>query len=197
MVDQENNENPTPLNGENSEVWEPASGNDPETVEYKVGEAALESEIAEWKAQTEAWQQKAEEYLDGWQRARAEFANYKKRIERDQSQLRENVTAGIIKRYLDVLDDLERALKNRPMEGVGADWSAGIELIYRKLASILEAEGVKRMDVDGQSFDPLLHEAISHEPHPTLESGQIIEVVKQGYLIGDRVLRPAMVRVAS
>lgn len=190
MVDQEQNETqPQPEN-------KAATADLDEQMETEAIEASLRREIAELKATTEAWQQKAEEYLDGWQRARAEFANYKKRIDREQSQLRGNITAGVIRQYLDVMDDLERALKNRPVEGVGADWAAGIELIYRKLAAMLEAEGVKRMDVDGKSFDPTLHEAISHEPHDELESGQIIEVVKQGYLIGDRVLRPAMVRVA-
>lgn len=195
MVDQEQNE-AQPQPETKTAAAELEEQKLEEQMETEAVEAALARELAELKEQAEVWQQKAEEYLDGWQRARAEFANYKKRIDRDQAQMRENVTAGVIRRYLDVLDDLERALKNRPEEGVGADWAAGIELIYRKLAAILESEGVKRMKVDGQSFDPNLHEAISHEPHDGLESGQIIEVVKQGYLIGDRVLRPAMVRVA-
>jgi molecular chaperone GrpE len=142
-------------------------------------------------------QVKASEYLDGWQRARAEFANYKKRVEREQAVVYQNASGNIIKRYLDVLDDLERALKNRPKDDEGASWAAGIELIYRKLSMILESEGVKVMDADGKIFDPNLHEAISHEVAENHESGQIIEVVKQGYLLGDRVLRPALVRVAQ
>lgn len=151
---------------------------------------ALKNELAECHS-------KADEYLDGWQRARAEFANYKKRVERDQALVYQNASGNIIKRYLDVLDDLERALKNRPEDDEGASWAAGIELIYRKLSMILESEGVKVMDADGKIFDPNLHEAISHEPAENHESGQIIEVVKQGYLLGDRVLRPALVRVAQ
>lgn len=151
---------------------------------------ALKNELAEYQA-------KVNEYLDGWQRARAEFANYKKRVERDQALVYQNASGNIIKRYLDVLDDLERALKNRPKDEEGASWAAGIELIYRKLSMILESEGVKVMDAQGKIFDPNLHEAISHEPAENHESGQIIEVVKQGYLLGDRVLRPALVRVAQ
>ena len=139
---------------------------------------------------------KADEYLDGWQRARAEFSNYKKRVERDQAQMHQMAMGNVVKRYLEILDDLERALKNRPKEGEGAIWAEGIELIYRKFASYLEAEGVKPMEADGEMFDPNLHEAISQEDSKHHESGQIIEVVQQGYLIGDRVLRPAMVRVA-
>jgi molecular chaperone GrpE len=139
----------------------------------------------------------ADEYLDGWQRSRAEFANYKKRVEREQAQVYQVAAGNIVKRYLDVLDDLERALKNRPSEGDGVAWAGGIELIYRKIQAILENEGVKPMDTDGQLFDPNLHEAISSEPSDEHESGEIIEVLQQGYMLGERVLRPAVVRVAS
>jgi molecular chaperone GrpE len=107
-----------------------------------------------------------------------------------------NATGNVIRRYLDILDDLDRALKNRPQEGEGAAWAQGIELIYRKFQNLLEAEGVVAMDSEAQMFDPNFHEAISSEDSPDHESGQIIEVLKQGYLIGDRVLRPALVRVA-
>ena len=150
---------------------------------------ALQAELAESRT-------KADEYLDGWQRSRAEFANYKKRIERDQLVVSQNAAGRIIKRYLEILDDLERALKNRPQEGEGAAWANGIELIYRKFKSILESEGITPMEAEGQQFDPNLHEAITSEESDEHESGQIIEVLQQGYMLGDRVLRPAMVRVA-
>jgi molecular chaperone GrpE len=95
------------------------------------------------------------------------------------------------------MDDLDLALKNRPQEGDEAGFAEGVELIYRKLLSILESEGVNSINTDGQYFDPNLHEAITHEQHPELDSGRIIAVVKKGYRMGDRVLRPAQVRVAS
>lgn len=142
-------------------------------------------------------QEKSNEYLDGWQRARAEFANYKRRMEREGAQNYQNAVGSIVKRYLDVLDDLELALKNRPQEGEGAAWADGIELIARKFASILESEGVKPIETDGKEFDPNMHEALTNEESDQHESGQIISVVKQGYLLGDRVLRPALVRVAK
>jgi molecular chaperone GrpE len=141
-------------------------------------------------------QAKAEEYLDGWQRARAEFANYKKRVEREQAQVYQTAAGNILKRYLDVLDDMERALKNRPHKGEGKAWAEGIELIYRKLLTILENEGVKVMQAQGEMFDPNLHEAVTLEDNEQYESGQIIEVLQQGYTLGERVLRPAAVRVA-
>jgi molecular chaperone GrpE len=154
-------------------------------------------EIEVLKSEIEDLYQKSEEYLDGWQRERAEFANYKKRMERERESLRFNITGNVIRGYLEVLDDLERALNNRPTDGDGASWAEGIELIYRKFVSTLEAEGVEPMQADGQQFDPNLHEAISQEPNEDLESGQIIEVVRNGYLIGERVLRPASVRIAQ
>ena len=152
---------------------------------------ALQAELEEMRA-------KADEYLDGWQRARAEFANYKKRIDREREQSKQLTAGAIIKRYLDVVDDLERALKNRPQEGDGAAWAGGIELIYRKLLNILELEGIKAMQVNSNDpFDPNLHEAITNEDSADHESGEIIEVVQTGYTIGDHILRPARVRVAK
>ncbi|RME06966.1 MAG: nucleotide exchange factor GrpE [Anaerolineae bacterium] len=151
---------------------------------------ALQTALEESKAQ-------AAEYLDGWQRARAEFANYKKRIEREREQMQQNLAGEILKRYLPVVDDLELALKNRPQQGEGASWAEGIELIYRKMLSILEAQGVTPMQAEGQMFDPNLHEAVTRIQSDQHESDQIVEVVQQGYLIGDQVLRPARVVIAE
>ena len=150
---------------------------------------ALRQELNEARA-------KSDEYLYGWQRAQADFANYKKRVERDQAQIYQTTAGNILKRYLDILDDMERALKKRPQDGDGKAWAEGIDLIYRKLLSILENEGVKTMQAQGAMFDPNLHEAVMSEDNPAYESGQVIEVLQQGYLLGDRVLRPAVVRVA-
>ena len=162
-----------------------------EDVEGEVDEIiTLQEELSAARIQ-------ADEYLDGWQRARADFANYKKRVERERSLAYQNASADIITRYLDVVDDMARALDNRPQEGEGATWADGIELIYRKLLTILENAGVTLMQIEGEPFDPNLHEAISVEDNPDYESGQVIEVLKQGYMLGDRVLRPASVRVAD
>ncbi len=153
--------------------------------------------LNELQEDLEQTRQKADDNLEGWRRERAEFSNYRKRVERDQAQLAGNITGEVIKKYLVILDDLSRALKTRPTEGEGASWSQGIELIYRKLQNILDAEGVTRIPAEsGQEFNPEIHEAITHEESPDHEGGEIIEVVQQGYKIGDRVLRPALVRVA-
>jgi len=155
-------------------------------------------EIAQLRSELDEALAKANEYLCGWQRERAEFFNYKKRMEREQAQGGQNAFATAIRRYLDIADDLERALKskNRPTEGNGAIWADGIDLIHRKMIAAFETDGVKLIDTDEKFFDPNMHEAISHEDSPDHESGQIIEVVQPGYTLGERVIRPARVRVA-
>ena len=168
-----------------------------EVVEIEIIEEEAEDELESLQKEVEELRAKADEYLDGWQRARADFTNYKKRVERDQEQVYQAASARVLKRFLEVLDDLDRALKNRPQEGEGAAWAEGIELVSRKFHGILEAEGVQQMDAQGQYFDPNLHEAITQEESEEYESGQVIEVVKSGYLAGDKVLRPALVRVAK
>jgi molecular chaperone GrpE len=134
------------------------------------------------------------EYKDGWARSQAEFQNYKKRIERDNELTYVSMKGDIIKKVLPALDDLERALQNRPTDDA---WASGIELIARKLQNILDSEGVKRIDAKGKPFDPTFHEAISHEPSAEVESEHVIEVVQNGYMFGERVIRPALVRVAQ
>jgi molecular chaperone GrpE len=157
-----------------------------------------EEELTQLRADLDQAATKANEYLEGWQRERAEFFNYKKRMERELSQGGQNAFGNAIRRYLDIADDLARALKsaNRPKEGDGAIWAEGIDLILRKMICAFEADGVKMMDTNCKNFDPNLHEAISSEDSPDHESGQIIDVVQPGYLLGERVIRPARVRVA-
>ncbi len=154
---------------------------------------ALEKRLEEAENRAREFEAKAAENLDGWQRAVAEFQNYKKRMDRDRESDKAIMKGDLVKRVLPVLDDLERALQNRPEED---PWTSGIELIKRKLQSLLEAEGLKRIEAEGALFDPNFHEAISYESADGMESGRIIGVVQNGYMLGDYVVRPAMVRVA-
>ncbi|HRK91246.1 MAG TPA: nucleotide exchange factor GrpE, partial [Anaerolineales bacterium] len=134
------------------------------------------------------------EYKDGWARSQAEFQNFRKRVERDNESFKASTKGDIIKKVLPVLDDLERALQNRPADDA---WANGIELVARKFQNILDMEGVKKIEAKGVAFDPNFHEAISHEPSDDVESGYVIDVVQNGYVIGERVVRPALVRVAQ
>lgn len=166
-----------------------------EDSETKV--EAEEKENTALEDQLESALDEAAKNLDGWQRAQAEFRNYRERQDRERQQMYDQAVGRIVKRYLDIVDDLERALGNQPDDAEVAEWSQGIELVYRKLLTMLENEGVRPMEALGAEFNPMLHEAISQEESEEYESGQVIEVVRQGYTIGERMLRPALVKVAS
>lgn len=166
-----------------------------EAVELPENVEPTNVEIEALMKRLEEAEAKVAEHLDGWQRSQADFINYKNRVQRDQELMKSVMKGDIIKKFLPVLDDLERALHNRPADS--GSWIGGIELIHKKLQSILESEGVTRIEAEGQLFDPNFHEAISHEPNETVESGHVIAVVQSGYMLGDRVIRPALVRVAQ
>ncbi len=151
---------------------------------------ALRQELEEQKA-------KAVEYLDGWQRARADFANYKKRIEKEQEDMVKFANGAFITKLLPVIDDFERAFQTLPLGLMGMTWLEGIVLIQRKLQMLLEQEGVTVIETEGQVFDPILHQAVTHEESEEHEEGQIIGEVQKGYKIGDKVLRSSLVRVAK
>jgi molecular chaperone GrpE len=154
----------------------------------------LSAEIDVLKKKLAEAESKTSEYKDSWLRSQAEFQNYRKRLERDSEMNYLSMKGDIIKKVLPVLDDLERALQNRSADD---PWANGIELVARKFQNILESEGVKKIEAVGTEFDPNFHEAISHEPANGAQSGHVIGVVQNGYMIGERVIRPAMVRVAQ
>ena len=151
-------------------------------------------DLAALRDELSAAESKAAENLDGWQRALAEFQNYRKRVERDRGADQAAMKADMIRKLLPLLDDLERALKNRPEADA---WASGIELIQRKFQAFLDAEGVTRIEAEGEPFDPNFHEALAQEPVEGIENGRIVAIIQHGYMLGDRVIRPAQVRVAA
>jgi molecular chaperone GrpE len=153
--------------------------------------AALEEALAEARAQ-------AEEYLDGWQRARAEFANYRRREEQRREQYASEIAGRVLGHFLPVLDDLERAFSAVPPEVQGHAWVEGLSLVAQKMLTGMEKEGVAAMPIElGDAFDPNFHMAVLHVPCADYDEGQIAMVLQRGYTIGERVLRPAMVQVSS
>jgi molecular chaperone GrpE len=168
--------------------------NQSEAVATPEDAEQLSAEVDALKKQLAEAQSKTSEYKDSWLRSQAEFQNYRRRIERDNELTYISLKGDIVKKMLPVLDDLERALQNRVP---GDAWANGIELVARKFQNILESEGVKKIPAVGMEFDPNFHEAISHEPADGVQSGHVIGVVQNGYMIGERVIRPALVRVAQ
>ena len=170
------------------EAREEAEEKPPEAEEDPLEK--LRQELEEAKAQ-------AAEYLEGWQRARAEFINYKKRMEKEQAEARKLANATFIVKLLPILDDLERAFQTLPPALMSFTWIEGVFMVYRKLQVLLEQEGVQVIETEGKAFDPLYHEAITHEPSETVPEGHIIAEVQKGYKLNERVLRPSLVRVSS
>lgn len=172
----------------------------PLTEEEETKEETVEpsDELAALRQRLEEEQAKAAEYLDGWQRARAELVNARKRWERESAQTYANALADSAARLLSVIDDFERAIRTMPNNLSGLTWIDGILLIYRKLQTILEQQGVVPIEAEpGAPFDPTYHQAVTHEPHDTYEAGTVIGEFQKGYKLGDRIVRPALVRVSS
>jgi molecular chaperone GrpE len=167
------------------------------TIEEEVEEQPKEDELKQLKTELEETKAQAAEYLDGWQRAQAEFSNYKKRQEAERGQMMTFANMAVLRKVLPVVDDFERAMTTLPDDLKHLTWCEGIFLIKAKLDAILESEGVKPIEITGQKFDPLYHEAVTYEEAEGCEEGQIIGEVQRGYMLDERVLRPALVRVAK
>ena len=174
-----------------------------ESAAPEEGEAAQEVEEAVADdletlcKQLEEVRAKEAEYLDGWQRARAELSNARKRFQREQQGAYANARADMLVRLLPIIDDFERAFVDLPDELSDHTWIRGIKLVQQKAQGILTQEGVEPIEAAGQEFDPLWHQAVTHEPSQEVPEGQVIAEVQTGYSMGDRVLRPSMVRVSS
>ena len=138
-----------------------------------------------------------DEYKDLLLRKTAEFDNYRKRMDRDRQALTDSITAGVLEELLPLVDDLERALQADAGPDGAESYRRGVELIHRQLMDVLSKRGVTPIEVAGVAFDPYYHQAVSYEPAEGKSDGEIIEEFRRGYMLGDRLLRPSMVKVAK
>jgi molecular chaperone GrpE len=146
-------------------------------------------------------QQERDDYRDRWLRKSAEFDNYRKRVERERREQSDQATTDLLEEILLIVDDFDRALE-APSDGLadtpgGEAYRKGIGLIHAKLGDLLRKRGVRPIETLGTDFDPNLHQAVIHESSPDHREGEVIGELRRGYLIGDRLLRPAMVKVAK
>ncbi len=137
------------------------------------------------------------EYLEGWQRARAEFANARKRLEKQRSTAYQNATGDFAAKILPLLDDFGRAMDTVPEEIESNRWYEGIGLVHKKLIAILEILNLEIIEAVGIPFDPNIHEALALIEAEGVESGVIVEEIQVGYRLGDKVIRPSLVNVAT
>jgi molecular chaperone GrpE len=140
-------------------------------------------------------QRERDDYKDRWLRKGAEFDNYRKRVERERREQADQAVVDLLQELLLVVDDFDRALTVGGDEG-GA-YRKGVELIHGKLHDLLRKQGVTAMDVLGADFDPNVHMAVMHEESPEHREGEVIGELQKGYMLHDRLLRPAMVKVAK
>jgi molecular chaperone GrpE len=141
-------------------------------------------------------QRERDDYKDRWLRKGAEFDNYRKRIERERREQADQSVVDLLEELLLVVDDFDRAMKVDSGEG-GNAYRKGVELIHGKLHDLLRKQGLKPIDALGVDFDPNLHQAVVHEESPEHREGEVIGELRKGYLLNDRLLRPAMVKVAK
>ena len=141
-------------------------------------------------------QRERDDYLDRWLRKTAEFDNYRKRVERERREQADQKVTDLLLELLPIVDDFDRALTMDAGEG-GAAYRKGIELIHAKLNDLLRKHGVHPIESLGVDFDPNLHQAVIHESSPDHREGEVIGELARGYTMGDRLLRPAMVKVAK
>lgn len=139
-------------------------------------------------------QEDAQKYLDNWRRAEADLQNFKRRADQERDESRRFAGAALIINFLPIVDDFERAFNSLDSKLAGMSWFDGIRLIYRKMVMLLDNAGVTPIVVEGQQFDPKYHEAVAHVEG---EEGKVLSEVQRGYMLHDRVLRPAMVVVGN
>jgi molecular chaperone GrpE len=145
---------------------------------------------------SEDWKAKADEFKDKWLRSAADFDNYVKRQQRDRQKQDADIRIRVIRKLLPALDDMNRALKNTPVNLVDDPWVQGIVLIERKLRSILDDFEAKPIDAIGKLFDPAFHEAVMTEPNE-LPEGTVLEEYTKGYVLAGQVVRATSVKVSS
>ncbi len=160
---------------------------EPRADKTKNNIESLEKALAEEK-------KKAEEYLANWQRAQADFINYKRRSEQERQEFNTYANANLILSLLPVVDDMERALDAVPPKYQKHDWVEGVRLVAHKFKTILEGQGVKEIKAVGEAFDPKFHEALRQDKG---EEGIVIEEFQKGYMMHDKLLRPARVVVGN
>lgn len=188
------------MNEEEKEIKTEEPAEDDEIVEFEFnedGEEDLKKTLKKFRADLKIAKKEKEEYLTGWQKERADFANYKKQEEDRKTMLSESMRERILSRFLTVIDSFNMAFANKEAwEKVDPNWRKGVEYIYAQMNNVFEEYGVKPIGEVGDIFDPNIHESIEMvETDKKDDDHKIADVIQKGYKLGDRVLRPARVNV--
>ena len=148
-------------------------------------------------AQLEEAQREVDQFRNLLQRVQADSVNYKRRMEEEKEEVQKRSNANLVIRLLPVLDEFERTLQHVPRDDAFSPWLAGVELVYRNLKAVLESFGVTNIEALDKTFDPLEHESVFYEVSEDHDEGKVMSVVREGYKLHGRVLRPAQVTVSK
>jgi len=160
------------------------------------GAATEQAEQADQESPLDALRREKDALQDRLLRTAAEFDNYRKRVERERREQADQAIVNLLQELLQVVDDFDLALKVEAGEEA-AGYRKGVELIHAKLHDMLRRQGVRPIEALGADFDPNVHQAVLHESSPEHREGEVIGELRRGYMLGDRLLRPSMVKVAK
>ncbi|MBW5444921.1 nucleotide exchange factor GrpE [Cohnella sp. CFH 77786] len=175
---------------EGAQEPEADNGGSEEAEGASADEAQEDPRVAELQRQLEESQNR---HL----RVQADFDNFRRRTLKEKEELAQYASLKLVGQLLPVLDNFERALQSGSDAGETGSFAKGVDMIYRQLSQVLEAEGLRKMEAAGTPFDPELHQAIMQVESEEHEEGTVVEVVQNGYWLKDKVLRPAMVKVSG
>lgn len=165
----------------------------PEQAAAKPKKSKKSEEVEKLKAELEQTKEALAQQSDTHQRVLAEYANYKRRTEQEKEQLGQFTKGELLKRLLDSLDNMERALEAED----GESYKTGVDMTFRRFKETLQSLGLEEIPAEGVSFNPEVHNAVMREDADGVEAETVTQVFQKGYKLGDRVLRPAMVKVAN
>ncbi len=161
-----------------------------------ASDAAVQADATNAGEQIEQLRRERDENYDRLLRKSAEFENYRRRVDKERRELAQYAAGDLLEALLPIIDDFERALQADASADPDA-YRKGVELIYKQFQDLLARRGVTPLETVGKDFDPRFHQAITHEESPGRREGEVIDEVRRGYMLGDRLLRPAMVKVAK
>ncbi len=164
--------------------------------EDQNAQAHSNDEQTQLQTELEQTKQQAEEYLNGWKRAQADYQNLKRDMEKERVELAKFANLSLLLELLPILDNFGRATGHLPEEKKNDEWVKGVLAIYQQLQSVLAGMGVTEVPADGM-FNPALHEAVGDGDGTDVPSGTILEIIQSGYLLHDKLIRPAKVRIAK
>ena len=162
-------------------------------LEEDITEEVMEERLDEIKQQLTAVTEEKDEYLNKLKRLKADFVNYRNRAKREKQQIETKTKMEFINSILPVIDNFERALRSVDED---SEFLSGVKMIHKQLIDVLKKEGLEFIDTEGEEFDPAYHEAVMQVEAEDVESGYIVEEIQRGYMMEDKVVRPAMVKVA-